>query len=381
MSTTPLHAIALPVPFRAVKAEHVEPAIDALIATAQARLDAIHGAPRTYDATLGALDAATNELDFAMNVASHLEAVDGTPEMREAYSKVLPKVSAFGSKIVLSAPLYKAISDLAATDEASAYEPARARFLKKTLADFRRNGAGLDERGKTRLAEIDVLLAEITLKFAQNVVDATAAFELVLEDPKRLEGLPEGAREAARRSAEEKGKPGFRLTLQAPSYGPVLTYADDRTLRETLYRASNTRATSGAHDNRPLIGKVIALRQEKAKLLGFAHFADLVTDDRMAKSGKDALAFVGMLKDKLSAGFVRENEELAAFAKANGQAEPLAPWDVSYWSEKQRRELYAFDEEMLRPYHPLDRVLAGLFEIATNIYGITITAEDRKSVV
>ncbi len=375
MSTTPLHAIALPVPFRAVKAEHVEPAIDALIATAQARLDAIHGAPRTYDATLGALDAATNELDFAMNVASHLEAVDGTPEMREAYSKVLPKVSAFGSKIVLSAPLYKAISDLAATDEASAYEPARARFLKKTLADFRRNGAGLAERGKTRLAEIDVLLAEITLKFAQNVVDATAAFELVLEDPKRLEGLPEGAREAARRSAEEKGKPGFRLTLQAPSYGPVLTYADDRTLRETLYRASNTRATSGAHDNRPLIGKVIALRQEKAKLLGFAHFADLVTDDRMAKSGKDALAFVGMLKDKLSAGFVRENEELAAFAKANGQAEPLAPWDVSYWSEKQRRELYAFDEEMLRPYHPLDRVLAGLFEIATNIYGITITAD------
>lgn len=376
MSTTPLHAIALPVPFRTVKAEHVEPAVDALIATSQTRLDAIGGAPRTYAGTLGALDGATSELDFAMNIASHLEAVDSTPELRDAYAKILPKVSAFGSKILLSAPIYAALKELAATDEARSYAPERARFLQKTLADFRRNGAELDERGKARLAEIDVLLSEKTLKFAQNVVDATAAFELVVPDASALAGLPEGAVEAARRSAEEKGKPGYRLTLQAPSYGPVLTYADDRKLRETLYRASSTRATTGETDNRPLVSEILALRQEKAKLLGFAHFADLVTDDRMAKSGKDALAFVGMLRDKLSAGFARENEELAAFAKKNGQAEPLEPWDVAYWSEKQRRELYSFDEETLRPYHPLDRVLAGLFEVATSLYGVTIAKDE-----
>jgi oligopeptidase A len=151
--------------------------------------------------------------------------------------------------------------DLAATDEPAKYDPGRARFLKKTLADFRRNGAELDANGKQRLGDIDVALSEQTLKFAQNVVDATAAFELVVEDEKLLAGLPEGAIEAAKASAEEKGRKGWRFTLQAPSYGPVLTYADDRKLRETLYRANVTRASSGEWDNRPVIRDVLALRQ------------------------------------------------------------------------------------------------------------------------
>lgn len=281
---------------------------------------------------------------------------------------------------MLSEPLYRAMRDLAATDEPAKYDPGRARFLKKTLADFRRNGAELDADGKQRLGDIDVALSEQTLKFAQNVVDATAAFELVVEDEKRLAGLPEGAIEAAKASAEEKGKRGWRFTLQAPSYGPVLTYADDRKLRETLYRANVTRASSGEWDNRPVIRDVLALRQEKAKLLGFPHFADLAIDDRMAKTGKDALAFVTMLRDKLAPAFARENEELAAFAKKHGQTEPIAPWDVSYWSEKQRRALYDFDEETLRPYHPLDRLLTGLFEIAESIYGVKIARDEKAPV-
>ncbi|HVH47453.1 MAG TPA: M3 family metallopeptidase, partial [Labilithrix sp.] len=368
----PLSFISVPVPFNGVRAEHVEPAIDALIAQSQARLDAIGAAPRTYEATLGALDLATSELDFAMNVASHLEAIDGTPEMRAAYNQILPKVSAFGSKIMLSEPLYRAMRELSETEAARTLDPARARFLKKTLADFRRNGAELDEKGKARLAEIDVALSERTLKFAQNVVDATAAFELLVEDPTRLAGLPDGAIEAAKKSAESKGKKGWRFTLQAPSYGPVMSFAEDRALRETLYRASSTRASSGQWDNRPIIREVLALRKEKARLLGFAHFADLVTDDRMAKTGKDALAFVTMLKGKLQAGFARENAELAKFAAENGQRTPLEPWDISYWAEKQRRALYSFDEETLRPFHPVDRVLQGLFDVATDLYGVKI---------
>ena len=363
-----------------MRAAHVEEAVDSLLARAQAKLDAIHDAPRTYDATLGALDMATSELDYAMNVASHLEAVDGTPEMREAYNKILPKVSAFGSKIMLSTPLYRAMAELATQDEAAKYDPGRARFLKKTLADFRRNGAELDEKGKARLGEIDVALSAQTLKFAQNVVDATAAFELIVDDETRLSGLPTGAIEAARTSAEEKGKKGWRFTLQAPSYGPVLTYADDRALREALYRANITRASSGQWDNRPVIRDVLALREEKARLLGFGHFADLAIDDRMAKTGKDALAFVTMLKDKLTPAFNRENEELVAFAKKQGHAGPLAPWDVAYWAEKQRKALYDFDEETLRPYHPLDRLLTGLFEIAESIYGVKI-APDKEAPV
>ncbi len=366
---SPLLAIRTPVPWGEVKAEQIQPAIEQLLKAAQAKLDAIATAPRTYDATLGALDLATNELDYALNVAGHLESVLGTPDLREAYNAVLPAVSAFYSQILLSKPLYEALKELAATDEAKRLDPARARYLKKTLDDFRRNGAELDDAGKKRMAEIDVALSEKTTKFAQNVVDATAAFELVLEDASRLSGLPEGALEAARKSAEEKGKKGHRLTLQAPSYGPVMTFADDRALRETMYRANVTRASN---ENPPLIREILELRREKAKLLGFAHFADLATDDRMAKSGAKALAFVNMLRERLMKGFERENAELQAFAEKNGHQGPLEAWDTAYWAEKMRRALDDFDEETLRPYFPLDRVQKGLFEIATAIYGITI---------
>ncbi len=373
----PLLQIALPVPFDAVRAEHIQPAVDRLLTEAQARLDAIATAPRTYEGTLGALDLATNELDWAMNVAGHLESVLGTPDLRDAYNAVLPKVSAFYSGIMLSEPLYAAIRAFSETEEAKSLDPAKKRFLKKTLDDFRRNGAELDAAGKKRLAEIDVALSELTLKFAQNVVDATASFDLVVEDVARLRGLPEGAVEAAKRSAEEKGKKGYRLTLQAPSYGPAMIFLEDRAIREALYRANVTRASGHgpggeAHANPDVIRQVLALRREKAKLLGFAHFADLATDDRMAKSGKDALAFVGKLRAHLESAFARENRELEAFAKANGHEGPVEPWDVGFWAERQRKALFDFDEETLRPYFPLDRVSQGLFDIAQSLYGIRI---------
>jgi oligopeptidase A len=376
----PLSTITVPVPFHEVRPEHVVPAIDALIAASQARLDAIGAAPRTYESTLGALDLATSELDFAMDVVSHLEAVDGTPEVRAAYKDVLPKVSAFGTKIMLSAPLYRALRELSETDTAKSFDPARARFLKKKLADFRRNGAELDGKGKVRLAEIDVALSERTLKFAQNVVDATAAFEMVVDDVGRLAGMPEGAIEAAKRSAEEKGTKGWRLTLQAPSYVSVMTYAEDRALREAMYRANVTRAASGPSDNRQVVRDVLALRREKAELLGFSHFADLAIDERMAKTGKSALDFVMMLRSKLEVAFARENEELAKFARDHGQTAPLEPWDVAYWAERQRRELYSFDEETLRPYHPLDQLLRGLFEVAASLYGVAIERDPNAPV-
>jgi oligopeptidase A len=373
----PLLQIRVPVPFRDVRSDHIDPAVERLLQDAQKRLDAVAGAERTYEGTLGALDLATNELDYAVNVASHLESVVGTPELREAYSAVLPKVSAFYSNILLSAPLYRALRELAQTDEARGLDPARARYLKKTLADFRRNGAELDEKGKARLAEIDVSLSELTLTFAQNVVDATAAFEILLPDASRLSGLPAGAIEAAKKSAEDKGKAGYRLTLQAPSYGPVMTFADDRELRETMYRANVTRASGAGpggkeRDNRPIVSKVLALRKEKATLLGFAHFADLATDDRMAKSGKAALEFVTMLRERLGSAFERENRELEDFARKNGHPGSLEAWDVAYWAEKQRRALFDFDEETLRPYFPLDRVQRGLFEVAQSLYGVRI---------
>lgn len=388
-SANPLLEVKVPVPFDEVRPEHIMPAVDTLLAKAQATLDAIASSapPRTYDGTLGALDLATNELDFATNLASHLESVLGSPELRDAFAAVVPKVTAFYSQILLSEPLYRALRELDATDEAKHLDPARRRYLTKTLADFRRNGAELDAVGKKRLGDIDVKLSELTLKFAQNVVDSTAAFELLVDekDVSRLAGLPEGALGAAKKSAAEKGKAGYRFTLQAPSYSPVVTFVKDRALRETLYRAHVTRASGRGpggpeRDNRGIVKDVLALRQEKAMLLGFAHFADLVTDDRMAKTGKDALAFVNMLRDRLASGFARENEELAAFAAKNGHVGPVEPWDVSFWAETQRRALFDFDEETLRPYFPLDRVTRGLFEVAASLYGIKIERDPAARV-
>jgi len=384
-ASNPLLDVRVPVPFDEVRPEHIAPAVDRLLESAQATLDAIPGAPRTYAGTMVPLDLATNELDYATGLAGHLEAVLGSPELRAAYAAVVPKVTAFYSKILLSAPLYAALRDLDATPAARALDPASARYLQKTLADFRRNGAELDDDGKARLARIDVALSELTLKFAQNVVDATASFELLLDDAKRLDGLPEGALAAARKSAEDKGKQGYRITLQAPSSGPIMTFAHDRALRETLYRANVTRATGSGpggagHDNREIIRDVLALRREKATLLGFAHFADLATDDRMARSGKEALAFVTMLRDRLAAGFARENAELLAFAQGRGHVVPLMPWDVAYWAETQRRALFDFDEETLRPYFPLDRVNRGLFEVAQELYGVRIERDPEARV-
>jgi oligopeptidase A len=380
-SENPLLEVMVPVPFDEMRAEHIEPAVETLLTVAQERLDAIIAAPlpRTYASTLGALDVATHELDYATNLGSHLESVLGTPDLRDAFAAVVPKVTSFYSQILLSEPLYRALRDLDATDEAKALDPARRRYLSKTLADFRRNGAELPATGKKRLAEIDVALSELTLKFTQNVVDSTASFELLIDeaDASRLAGLPEGALDAAKKSAEEKGRKGYRFTLQAPSYGPVLTFVHDRGLRETLFRAHSTRSSGTGpggpeRDNRGIIEDVLALRKEKATLLGFAHFADLAIDDRMAKTGKEALAFVTMLRDRLQPGFERENAELAAFAAKHGHEGDLEPWDIPYWAETQRRALFDLDEETLRPYFPLDRVTRGLFDVATSLYGITI---------
>ncbi|WP_438024145.1 M3 family metallopeptidase [Sorangium sp. So ce233] len=372
----PLLSLGFEIPFDRIRSEHVEPAVRALLEDARARLEALVAAPgpRTYDSTLGALEAVTDRLDRAMNVISHLESTSTTPALRAAYNAVQPEVSEFLSGIALNEGVYGALKAYAATPEAEALTGPRRRFLKKTLDDFRRSGAELDPAGKKRLSEIDVELATLTLRFSQNVLDATNAFEFVIEDPARLAGLPPSAVEAARQSAQDRGIQGYRFTLQAPSYIPVLTYLDDASIRERFYRAYNTRATEGEHDNRPLIRRILELRCEKAKLLGYATFADLVLEDRMAKTGGEARRFVETLRARTEPVFEREKEELAAFRREieGPGAPPISPWDVSYYAEKLRRARYDFDDEALRPYFPLDRVVSGLFEIAHRLYGVRI---------
>ncbi len=369
MAANPLLAFEYRIPFDLVKPEHVEPAIDELLAEAQKRLDEIIGceATRTYANTMQPLDDFTDRLDYAMNVTRHLEGVATTPELRAAYNAVQPKVTAFYSSLPLNEGLWNAIKAYARTDEAKSLTGARARFLKKTIDNFRRHGAELDPAGKKRLQEIDIELAQLTTKFSENVVDATNAFDIVVTDESRLAGLPPTAVAAARQSAQSKGLQGWRFTLHQPSYIAVMTYLDDENIRRDLYNAYNTRSSGGPFDNRDLIVRILRLRKEKATLLGYRDFADLVLEDRMAHCGDEAQAFLDRLREKTQAHFERENRELAEFA-----GRPLNAWDIGYFAEKQRKALYDFDEEALRPYFPLDRVVAGMFEIFGRVFGIRV---------
>ena len=356
-----------PIPFDRITAEHIEPAISELTQKARAAIDAIAAdtSPPTYDNTLGALERATEGLETAGAIAEHLESSATSAEIREAWGRAQPDLSRFGSELPLHAPLYKRLRALVDSPATRDLTPTERRHLDKTLEEFRRHGADLDDGKKAALTKVDVELAKLTTKFAQNALDATNAFELVVDDEGRLAGLPASAKDAARASAAEKGHPQgtFRFTLQAPSIIPALTYLDDDKLRETLYRAYNERASKGDLDSREIIRDIVRLRRRRAQILGFPTFADLVVADRMAKSADGIRRFVTDLRDKTTDAFAREKAELETFAKKK-----LRAWDVGYFSEKQRRERYDFDEEAVRPYFPLERVLTGMFGIFADLY-------------
>ena len=329
---------------------------------------------------MDALDRLTEPLDYAMGVVRHLESVATYPELRAAFNAAQPEVSAFYSGIPLHHELWEGIKAFAATPEGKAITGERRRFLHKTIDSFRRHGADLDAPGKKKLEELDVELTQVTTKFGENVLDSTNAFELVITTEADLAGLPPTAVAAARESAERKGLEGWRFTLQAPDYLAVMTYMDNPATRRHLYEAYAVRATEEGRNNRPLIVRILELRREKARLLGFADFADLVLEDRMAHNGARALHFLEELKTKTERRFREENRELLDFRRSiEGPGAPeLEPWDVAYYAEKQRAALYDFDEETLRPYFPLEKVVAGMFDLVHRLYGITVT--EKKGV-
>ena len=368
----PLLRIEFRAPFDKIRSEHVQPAVEQLLEDARRRLDLLLATPgpRTFANTMQALDYLTEPLEYAVGVVRHLTGVANTPELRAAFNAVEPQVMAFYAGLPLNEALWNAVKSFSSTEEAHALEGARARFLKKTIDSFRRHGAELDPPGKQRLQEIDVELSKITTKFSENVLDSTNAYELVIRDKAKLAGLPESAIAAARENAAAKGlpEPSWRFTLQAPSYLAVVTYLNDPEIRAQVWHAYAIRATEGDHDNRPLVARIVELRREKANLLGFRDFSDLVLDDRMAHNGQRAQEFLADLKEKTEARFRQENQDLLAFA---GKAE-FAPSDISWWAEKQRVALYEFDDEELRPYFPLEHAVAGMFEIVRRLYGIKI---------
>ncbi len=375
----PLLSSDFRVPFDRIRAEHVEPGIRQLLEQARARVDALAAgtAEPSFDGTMAPLDDLSEPLDRAMGVVKHLESVATYPELRAAHNAVEPEVSQFHSSIPLNEGLWTVLKRYAGTDDARRLEGTRARFLKKTVDEFRRHGAELDPAGKRRLEEIDVELSALTTKFSEHVLDSTNAFELVITGESKLAGLPPTALEAARESAARKNLDGWRFTLQAPSFGPLMMYLDDASIREDVYRAYVTRAVTGDFDNRPLVSRILELRREKAKLLGYTNFADLVLEDRMAHTGDAALTFLTDLRERTEAHFQRENADLAAFRRSieGASAPEPAAWDIAYYAEKLRRAVYDFDEEALRPYFPLESVVSGMFEIVSRLYGIYVAEE------
>ena len=375
VTASPLLEEHFPIHFVQVKPEEVEPAIHQLLEQMKQRITELgHTTDQTYDGVLMTLDNVTNPLDYAMAIVRHLESVATTPELRAAYNAVQGPVSMFYSSIPLNQDLWNAVKAVAVSPAAKSLSGVHERHLEKTVKGFRRAGADLDAAGKQQLEQLDVELTTVTTKFSQNVLDATNAFELILTDEAQLAGLPESAIGAARESAKSRGKEGWRFTLQGPSYTAAMTYLDDRETRRSLWEASNTRATAGDLDNRKLILEILRLRRAKANLLGYKDFADLVLEERMAHGGAQAQAFVEDLKQKTAPFFHRENQSLAALAQELGYP-TVEAWDVAYLAEKQRQALYDFDDEELRPYFQLDRVVEGMFDIFSRVLGIKVTAE------
>ncbi len=367
------------IPFAKMTPEAVEPAIDEALAQAQRELEALLSASERTFETILALDNLTERLERLMGFVSHLTSVKDSPELRAAFNEVLPRYTAFMTRLGLNPELWGVVKEVAATQGAKALTGVRKRHLEKTVQEFVRAGAELSEQDKTRFEEINIEVSRLAQKFSENVLDATNAFELLVTDEAELAGLPESALKLARASAESKEQTGWRLTLQFPSYYPVMTYAENRALRETLYRAYTNRAGDGNLDNRPVISQILELRREHAELLGFATHADYVLEPRMVSSGADALAFVHGLSERTRPYWNDEVAALEAFAETLGLAD-FKPWDVSFVAEKLRQQNFAFDEEALRPYFPLDGVLDGLFGITKDTFGVSVTRRENAEV-
>lgn len=378
----PLLSDETPFPFHRVTPAHVVPAVRQALRRAQAELDALialPGAP-TYENTIHALEEMGERLGRVLRPVSHLNSVNSSPELRQAYETIIPEVSAVSARIPLNPELWSAVKAYALTDEARALTGVHRRHLDKVVRSFERAGADLPPEEKTRIEAVRVEMSQLTTEFANHVLDSTNAWELVLTDEGDLEGLPESARAQARAAAQAKGVDGWRFTLQMPSYQPFMQYSARRDLRERIYTAYVSRASSGEHDNRPLVRRILELRRELARILGFNDYADLALEESMAGSGARAVAFEEDLTERTRPVWQREMAELESFARAELGLDALEPWDVSYATERLRLARYDLDAEALRPYFPLDRVLEGLFGLTERLFGVRVQPREISEV-
>lgn len=373
-----LQAFDLP-PYSRIRPEHVEPAIDQILAdnrAAIAKILAEQGGNPGWNGLVLALDELNDRLGRAWSPVSHLNAVCNSPELRAAYEACLPKLSEYYTELGQNRALCDAYKALAASPEAAGFEVAQKTILEHSLRDFRLSGIDLPEDKQKRYGEIQMRLSELTSRFSNQLLDATQAWTKHVTDEAALAGLPDSAKAQMAQTAKAKELDGWLISLEFPSYYAVMTYADDRALREEVYAAYCTRASdqgpnAGQFDNGPLMSEILDLRRELARLLGFDSYAELSLATKMAETGEQVLGFLRDLAARSKPFAEKDLAELRAFAAEQGCSD-LSSWDVGYYSEKLRQSRYSISQEQLRAYFPIDKVLTGLFAIVQRLYGIEI---------
>ena len=363
--------------FAEIKPEHVAPAIEKLLAdygTLVSKLLADDALP-TWDGFVLPMENANERVTRAWGPVSHLNSVMNSPELREVYNATLPKITAFYAELGQNLALFEKFKLLRASDEFEGLSDARKKIIENELRDFRLGGAELPAEQKARYLEIQEKLSELCSRFSDNLLDATNDFSLLVTDQAELSGLPDDALQMAQESAREAQQSGWMFTLKAPSFGPVMQFADNRELREKLYRAYSTRASEfgkAEHDNTPLMDEIVALRGEEARLLGFANFGELSLATKMADTPEQVVGFMRELAQRARPYAEKDLKELREFASHELGLNELNSWDVSYASEKLRERRYAFSEQEVKQYFPEDAVLGGMFKLVETLYGLNI---------
>ncbi|MFN6474602.1 MAG: M3 family metallopeptidase [Nostoc sp. SerVER01] len=384
-----LQGTGLP-PFAEIKPERVVPAFKQLVAELDQQLTALEAnVEPTWEGLVEPLEKLTERLTWSWGAVNHLMGVKNSPELREAHETIQPQVVQFINKLGQSQPIYNAFKVLRASDSWATLEPAQQRIVEAAIRDAELSGVGLEGEARERFNVIQMELAELSTKFSNHVLDATKSFSLTLTTKAEIDGLPPSlvslAAQAAREAGESNATPEngpWRITLDFPSYGPFMQHSTRRDLRQKLYKAYITRASSGDLDNNPLIKRIFELRQELADLLGFGSYAELSLASKMAPNVEAVEALLEELRQASYDAAVKDLEELQAFAASHGKEyQDLKHWDISFWAERQREAKFAFTAEELRPYFPLPQVLDGLFGLVKRLFGVTVTPADGQAPV
>ncbi|MCX8670546.1 oligopeptidase A [Gilliamella sp. B2865] len=371
--------------FSQIKPEHVLPAIKETLNNCRKTIESVleQNSEYTWDNLIQPIDEMDEKFSRAWSPVSHLNSVKNSPELREAYEACLPLLSQYSTWVGQHKPLYNAYKQLKDSKHFENLSKAQKKVINNALRDFELSGIGLADDKQKRYGEIVAKLSELSSQYSNNVLDATMGWSKLITNIEDLSGMPESALAAAKEQAKAKEQDGWLLTLDIPSYLPVMTYCDNRDLRFELYQAYNTRASdqgpnAGKWDNTEIIKQIISLRAELAQLLGFDTYADKSLATKMAETVTQVTAFLTDLATKAKPQGEKELTELKRYAYEYFGASDIKPWDIAYYSEKQKQHLYTINDEELRPYFPEDRVISGLFEVVRRIFGIT--AKQRHDV-